>query len=124
MFFMLSIFRWIFWVIFSFSFFAAAGVGTFLYELSKSLPKNIEAELQKRNEILPTVLYDREGNQIEEFHIQRRIPVSYERFPPHLIQALIASEDTRFFSHIGIDPFRMFKAFLVCLLYTSDAADE
>ena len=49
---MLSIFRWIFWVIFSFSFFAAAGVGTFLYELSKSLPKNIEAELQKRNEIL------------------------------------------------------------------------
>ena len=113
MFFMLSIFRWIFWVIFSFSFFAAAGVGTFLYELSKSLPKNIEAELQKRNEILPTVLYDREGNQIEEFHIQRRIPVSYERFPPHLIQALIASEVTRFFSHIGIDPFRMFKAFLV-----------
>ena len=98
MFFMLSIFRWIFWVIFSFSFFAEAGVGTFLYELSKSLPKNIEAELQKRNEILPTVLYDREGNQIEEFHIQRRIPVSYERFPPHLIQALIASEDTRFFS--------------------------
>ena len=91
MFFMLSIYRWIFWIIFSFSFFAAAGVGTFFYELSKSLPKNIEAELQKRNEILPTVLYDREGNQIEEFHIQRRIPVSYERFPPHLIQACLTA---------------------------------
>ena len=110
---MLSMFRWLFWMCFSLSFFSAAGLGIFLYELSKSLPKNIEAELHKRNEILPTVLYDREGNQIEEFYIQRRIPVAYERFPTHLIQALIASEDTRFFSHIGIDPFRMLKAFLV-----------
>ena len=110
---MLLMFRWLFWMFFSLSFFSAAGLGIFLYELSKSLPKNIEAELHKRNEILPTVLYDREGNQIEEFYIQRRIPVAYERFPTHLIQALIASEDTRFFSHIGIDPFRMLKAFLV-----------
>ena len=110
---MLLMFRWLFWMCFSLSFFSAAGLGIFLYELSKSLPKNIEAELHKRNEILPTVLYDREGNQIEEFYIQRRIPVAYERFPTHLIQALIASEDTRFFSHIGIDPFRMLKAFLV-----------
>ena len=110
---MLLMFRWLFWMFFSLSFFSASGLGIFLYELSKSLPKNIEAELHKRNEILPTVLYDREGNQIEEFYIQRRIPVAYERFPTHLIQALIASEDTRFFSHIGIDPFRMLKAFLV-----------
>ena len=112
---LIQVFRWIFWTVFALSFFVTAGVGLFLYELSKSLPKNLEEELHKRNEILPTVLYDREGNQIEELFIQRRIPVAFESFPTHLIQALIASEDTRFFSHIGIDPFRMYKAFLVNL---------
>ena len=62
--------------------------------------------------MLPTILYDREGNQIEELFIQRRIVVPYEQFPPHLIQALVASEDARFFVHLGIDPLRIPKAFL------------
>ena len=111
----LRLFWSIFWIFCALSFFGSAGIGLFLYELSKSLPKNLEAELHKRNEILPTILFDREGNQIEELFIQRRIPVAFERFPAHLIQALIASEDIRFFSHIGIDPFRMFKAFIANL---------
>ena len=111
----LRFFRGIFWISCALFFLTSAGIGLFLYELSKSLPKNLEAELHKRNEILPTILFDREGNQIEELFIQRRIPVAFERFPAHLIQALIASEDIRFFSHIGIDPFRMFKAFIANL---------
>ena len=94
---------------------SVTALGVFLFELSKTLPQNLEDELHKRNDVLPTVLYDRQGNQIEELFIQRRIVVPYEQFPPHLIQALIASEDSRFFSHLGIDPLRIPKAFLANL---------
>ena len=107
--------KWTFWLVIITGVFSASALGIFLYELSKTLPQNLEDELHKRNDVLPTVLYDREGKQIEELFIQRRIVVPYEQFPPYLVQALIASEDSRFFSHLGIDPLRIPKAFIANL---------
>ena len=107
--------KWSFWIVIIISVVSGTSLGFFLFELSKTLPQNLEDELHKRNDILPTVLYDREGNQIEELFIQRRVVIPYEQFPPHLVQALIASEDVRFFSHLGIDPLRIPKAFLANL---------
>ena len=107
--------KWTFWLVIITGVISASALGVFLFELSKTLPQNLEDELHKRNDVLPTVLYDREGNQIEELFIQRRIVVPYEQFPPHLLQALVASEDSRFFSHLGIDPLRIPIAFLANL---------
>ena len=107
--------KWSFWIVIIISVVSGTSLGFFLFELSKTLPQNLEDELHKRNDVLPTVLYDREGNQIEELFIQRRVVIPYEQFPPHLVQALIASEDARFFSHLGIDPLRIPKAFLANL---------
>ncbi|MBC8257944.1 MAG: PBP1A family penicillin-binding protein [SAR324 cluster bacterium] len=107
--------KWSFWLLLISGTLAGSALGIFLFELSKSLPQNLEDELHKRNDVLPTVIYDRQGNQVDELFIQRRIVIPYEQFPPHLIQALIASEDTRFFSHLGIDPLRIPKAFLANL---------
>ncbi len=107
--------KWSFWTLIIISVVSGTSLGVFLFELSKTLPQNLEDELHKRNDVLPTVLYDREGNQIEELFIQRRVVIPYEQFPPHLVQALIASEDVRFFSHLGIDPLRIPKAFLANL---------
>jgi penicillin-binding protein 1A len=107
--------KWTFWLVIITGFISASALGVFLFELSKTLPQNLEDELHKRNDVLPTVLYDREGNQIEELFIQRRIVIPYEQFPPHLVQALVASEDSRFFSHLGIDPLRIPIAFLANL---------
>ena len=84
--------------------------GYFLYQLSKELPQDLN-DLHQPNYALPTVIYDRNGYQIEEKFVQRRIIVPFENFPPHLIQALIVSEDNRFFSHFGIEPVRMLKTF-------------
>ena len=109
---MKKIAQWTFWFILFLLLISSTAFGLFLYELSKTLPRNLEDELHKRNDILPTILYDREGNQVDELFIQRRIVVPYEQFPPHLIQALVASEDSRFFSHLGIDPLRIPRAFI------------
>ena len=83
--------KWSFWVLIIASVIFGVSFGVFLFELSKTLPQNLEDELHKRNDVLPTVLYDRDGNQIEELFIQRRVVIPYEQFPPHLVQALIAS---------------------------------
>ena len=107
--------KWSFRIVIITGIISGASLGVFLFELSKTLPQNLGDELHKRNDVLPTVLYDREGNQIEELYIQRRIVIPYEQFPPHLIQALVASEDARFFSHLGIDLLRIPKAFLANL---------
>jgi len=104
--------KWTFWFLIFLIFISSTSFGLLIYDLNKTLPKNLEDELHKRNDILPTILYDREGNQVDELFIQRRIVVPYEHFPPHLVQALIASEDSRFFSHLGIDPIRIPRAFL------------
>ena len=108
-------FKAIFWILIITGVVSGTVLGVYLYELSKTLPQNLEDELHKRNDVLPTVLYDREGNQIYELFIQRRIVIPYEQFPPHLVQALISSEDARFFSHLGIDPLRIPKAFMANL---------
>lgn len=39
----------------------------------------------------------------------------YEDFPPHLVEAVIAIEDRRFFSHFGLDPRGLVRAFMVNL---------
>lgn len=39
----------------------------------------------------------------------------YSQIPSHMINAVIAAEDRRFFEHIGIDPFGILRAYLVNL---------
>jgi len=43
---------------------------------------------------------------------QKRRIVKFEELPPNLVNALIAAEDNRFYSHYGIDPIRLTGAFV------------
>jgi len=52
------------------------------------------------------------SNAINENREKRRY-VAYQDLPQVLINAVLASEDRRFFSHRGIDPIRIFKALIV-----------
>jgi penicillin-binding protein 1A len=49
-------------------------------------------------------LYDKDERLIATFYSEKRILVPLGRVPPTLIQALIATEDSRFYEHLGIDP--------------------
>jgi penicillin-binding protein 1A len=59
---------------------------------------------------VPLRIYSRDGKLINSFGEQRRIPVSYEQLPPKLIQAVLATEDDRFFRHHGVDWFGVLRA--------------
>lgn len=53
---------------------------------------------------LPIQVLDSEGSPIAQFFSENRDPLTdYQELPQNLIDALISTEDTRFFSHKGID---------------------
>ena len=87
------------------------GIAGYLYYLAINLP-DLTA-LANPVYDLPTQVYDRDGQLIEEFYTDHRVLIPIENIPPVVIQALLAIEDTRFYNHYGIDPIRMVKAFLV-----------
>lgn len=57
-----------------------------------------------------SVLYDREGREFGKIFIQNRQPVPYERLPQNLVNAVIAAEDNRFYTHDGVDYMGIFRA--------------
>ncbi len=46
---------------------------------------------------------------------KRRIPVTLDQIPPEMINAFIATEDSRFYEHHGVDPVGIFRAASVAL---------
>ena len=61
-------------------------------------------ELENPPNILASEIYSQDRKIIDKYFIhENRTYVNYENLPPHLIDALIATEDVRFFRHSGID---------------------
>ena len=54
----------------------------------------------------------RTGRLMAEFGIERRRPVAFDKVPPRLIDAFLATEDSRFFEHGGVDVVGMARALL------------
>ena len=65
---------------------------------------------------IPTRIFDRNNEIIGEFFEQKREIVPYSHIPKFLIQAVIASEDREYYSHSGINPRGILRAFLVNLI--------
>ncbi|WP_260260004.1 penicillin-binding protein 1A [Vibrio intestinalis] len=61
----------------------------------------------------PMQVFSQDGKLISQFGEKRRIPVKYDEIPQHLIDALIATEDSRFYDHPGIDPIGITRAAVV-----------
>ena len=59
---------------------------------------------------LPLRVYSAEGNLIGEFGEERRTFTEFDDFPHALINALLATEDTRFYDHHGVDFIGMARA--------------
>jgi penicillin-binding protein 1A len=53
---------------------------------------------------------DRYGNEIGQRGIIQRDSVPVDEMPDHVIKAVLATEDRRFFAHYGIDVFGLFRA--------------
>ncbi|MDD3843019.1 MAG: transglycosylase domain-containing protein [Bacteroidales bacterium] len=65
------------------------------------IPSFEELEDPKNN--LATEIISDEGEILSTFHVENRSFVSYGELAPNLVEALIATEDVRFYNHSGID---------------------
>lgn len=60
-------------------------------------------ELENPNSSLATVVYTSDDELLGKYFLQNRTNVNYEDLSPYLTQALVATEDERYFDHSGID---------------------
>ena len=75
-----------------------------------SLPDETSLENPEKN--LATEIISSDGKTIGKFYKENRTPVLYDELPDHLVKALIATEDVRFYDHSGIDAKGTLRAFL------------
>lgn len=54
-----------------------------------------------------TIVFDRDGRTAFSFFAEQRIDVPLDRVSDAMVNAILAIEDRRFYSHHGIDPIRM-----------------
>ena len=87
--------------------------GMLYFHLKSELP-SVEAlktvELQQ-----PMQIYTADGKLIGEVGEQRRIPVKLADVPQRLIDAFLATEDSRFYDHHGLDPIGIARALFVAV---------
>ena len=86
-----------------FLFFVFANFGLF-----GSMPSFDELENPDSN--LATEIIASDGVILGKFYRENRSPVKFEDLPKHLVDALISTEDERFYEHSGIDAKRTFGA--------------
>ncbi len=67
----------------------------------------------------PMRIYTQDGKLISQYGVKRRIPVKLEDVPVELIRAVLATEDSRFYEHNGIDPIGIGRA-AISLLVTGE----
>ena len=68
-----------------------------------------------------TILYDKDGQIFKKLGTEQRTNVKYNDLPDVLVDAIIATEDSRFFQHNGFDLPRFVKAAIGQVMGNSDA---
>ncbi len=86
------------------------GVGLLKY-FSAGLPSIAKMELDPPN--LVTRIFARDSTLLAELYTERRVPVSLDRIPQSLKDALLSVEDRKFYTHWGIDVWGVIRAFYI-----------
>ncbi|MCE2079313.1 penicillin-binding protein PBP1A [Streptococcus thermophilus] len=92
-----------------------AGGGLFAYYVS-SVPKLTENKLQSTNS---SRIYDGNGSLIADLGSEKRESASTDEIPIILVNAITSIEDKRFFTHRGIDVYRIMGAAINNLRHNS-----
>lgn len=80
-----------------------AGGATFAV-IAAGAPKLDEKKLK---DSYSSTIFDKDGNEITEVGAQKRTYISYNDIPKKLEEAVLATEDARFYEHSGVDIIRL-----------------
>lgn len=93
--------------IFSIGILLVLGFIGFIFLVIKSAPKFDTSKLYNQQ---ASILYDRNGEVFAKLGTEKREIISYDNMSEVLVDAIIATEDSRFFQHNGFDLPRFLKA--------------
>jgi len=79
-------------------------------------------ELQKIKNPVSTEVYALDGRLLGRYYIENRSNVSFDQISPNVINALIATEDSRFYKHRGIDEIALMRVFFKSVLLQDHSA--
>lgn len=108
--FLLRLFRRVFFLFITL--FIIIGVGVFYY-IEFELP-DIDA-LNTVQLQVPLQIFTQDGKLIAAYGEKRRVPIPYDKIPQQLINAVLATEDQRYFQHPGIDIPGLMRATLLLI---------
>lgn len=94
--------------------------GSIYFGFFGKIPSSKELSELKQNEA--TQILASNGQLIGKYYIFDRQPINYDQLPEHLINALVATEDARFFEHSGIDSRSLFRVFFKSILLQDKSA--
>lgn len=109
MFLLIKIIRYTFYTLLFLSLFALGSIYAIYYYYSKDLPQL--DSLKDYNPPVASEVFSADGVKIGEFWKEKRYLLSPEELPKALVQAIVASEDDRFFEHKGLDYQGILRAF-------------
>jgi penicillin-binding protein 1A len=95
-------------------------MGTVYFGLWGALPSN--KELKELSQYRASEIYDSNNELIGKFYIENRQPIPLASIPKHVIDAVIATEDARFFEHSGIDTRSLFRVAIKSILLQDKSA--
>jgi penicillin-binding protein 1A len=108
-------YNWYIWrlVIAGFAFFVIM-ILLVAFQLFGPLPSFRELENPKSDQASEVISSDKQV--IGKYYVKNRTSVTYKQLSPNVVNALIATEDTRFYQHSGIDFQRTFSIVLYNLI--------
>lgn len=74
----------------------------------EELPSIYQLENPRSDEA--SLVYDAHGELLGTYYVSNRTKVAYQDLSPYLIDALVATEDERFFEHSGVDGWALMRA--------------
>jgi penicillin-binding protein 1A len=91
----------------------------FISALSKMQSKQ---DLINYNNAVASVVLSDEHELIGKIFTENRTNIAYEEIPTHLIEALLATEDIRFYRHNGVDTKSLIRVFFKTILLSKKTA--
>jgi penicillin-binding protein 1A len=76
-----------------------------------------EKELLSYKNASASVVLSEDGDLIGKIFTENRTTITYDQLPRHLVNALIATEDARYFKHKGIDSRSLARVFFKTILF-------
>ncbi|MDX8339610.1 transglycosylase domain-containing protein [Draconibacterium sp. IB214405] len=85
-------------------------------------PVPSKSQLHQINNPLASEVYSIDGKILGRYYVENRSYATFDEISPNVINALIATEDSRFYEHRGIDEIALARVLVKSILMRNDAA--